>query len=103
MLIEAANVIPGVNIPKLKFAIPNIPMLADGGIVLKGSAIVGEAGPELLTVSPHGTVVTPLTSKGGTKTAGGIGTVQFIIQGYTADESQHIADIVNRELGRVYG
>lgn len=103
LLVEAANLIPGVNIPKLKFAIPNIPMLANGGIVLRGSAIVGEAGPELLTVSPHGTVVTPLTSNSGAKSAGGIGTVQFIIQGYTADESQHIADIVNRELGRVYG
>lgn len=102
-LIEAANLIPGVHIGKLKFEIPKIPMLAAGGIVLKGNAIVGEAGPELLTVSPHGTVVTPLTSGGGTKTAGGIGTVQFIIQGYTADESQHIADIVNRELGRIYG
>ena len=102
-LIEAANLIPGVHIKKLKFEIPKIPMLADGGTVLRGSAIVGEAGPELLTVSQHGTVVTPLTSGGSTKTAGGIGTVQFIIQGYTANESQHIADIVNRELGRIYG
>ncbi|MBE6878693.1 MAG: phage tail tape measure protein [Ruminococcaceae bacterium] len=102
-LIEAANLIPGVHIKKLKFEIPKIPMLAEGGTVLKGSAIVGEAGPELLTVSPHGTVVTPLTSGGSTKAAGGIGTVQFIIQGYTANESQHIADIVNRELGRIYG
>ncbi|MBR5306895.1 MAG: phage tail tape measure protein [Oscillospiraceae bacterium] len=102
-LIEAANLIPGVHIQKLKFEIPKIPMLADGGIVLRGSAIVGEAGPELLTVSPHGTVVTPLTSGGGAKTAGGIGSVQFIIQGYTANEAQHIADIVNRKLGEVYG
>lgn len=103
LLIEAANIIPGVNIPKLKFAIPNIPMLADGGTVLRGSAIVGDGGPELLTVSPYGTKVTPLTNNGGTKTAGGTYNVQFVIQGYTADESQHIADIVNRELGRVYG
>ena len=103
VLISALNKIPGVNIPKLKFEIPKIPMLAAGGIVLKGSAIVGEAGPELLTVSPHGTVVTPLTSGGGTKPVRGIGSVQFIIQGYTANEAQHIADIVNRELGEVYG
>jgi len=102
-LISAANRIPGVAIPALEIAIPNIPMLATGGVVLHGSAIVGEAGPELLTVSPYGTTVTPLTNSGGTKTAGGIGTVQFIIQGYTADESHHIADIVNRELGRIYG
>ena len=38
-----ANVIPGVNIPQ----IPEIPMLAKGGIVTKPTlAVVGEAGPE---------------------------------------------------------
>lgn len=41
-----------------------IPYLAKGGIVQSGSAIVGEAGPELLTVGPGGTRVQPLTSSG---------------------------------------
>ena len=103
LLIEAANLIPGVNIPKLTFAIPNIPMLADGGIVLRGSAIVGEAGPELLTVSPRGTIVTPLSSgTSGVKSVGKTQTVNFYITGYSADEGEQIADIVNRELGRIY-
>lgn len=52
--------------------IPNIPYLAKGGIVAKGSAIVGEAGPELLTVAGGKTQVTPLTSaqKAAAPTAG---------------------------------
>lgn len=39
-----------------------LPRLAKGGQVLSGTALVGEAGPELLTVSGGRTVVTPLTS-----------------------------------------
>ena len=55
-LINGVNSIPGVNIPN----IPKIPMLAKGGIVRSGSAIVGEAGPELMTVFGNRTVVQPL-------------------------------------------
>ena len=57
-LINGVNSIPGVNIPN----IPKIPLLAKGGIVKSGSAIVGEAGPELLTVLGNRTVVQPLSS-----------------------------------------
>jgi TP901 family phage tail tape measure protein len=40
--------------------IPNIPYLADGGVVQKsGMAVVGEAGPELVNL-PNGAQVTPL-------------------------------------------
>lgn len=42
------------------FDIPQIPMLATGGHVLNGQAIVGEAGPELLSNSGGRTTVTPL-------------------------------------------
>jgi phage-related minor tail protein len=48
----------GVQIGKIGY----IPMLANGGIVTKGQAIVGEAGPELLNVSNGKTTVTPLTN-----------------------------------------
>lgn len=48
----------GVQIGKIGY----IPMLAQGGIVTKGQAIVGEAGPELLNVSNGKTTVTPLTN-----------------------------------------
>ena len=55
------NRIPGVNIGFED----HIPMLASGGTVWSGSAIVGEAGPELLTVSGGKAVVTPLTPSTG--------------------------------------
>ena len=45
------------NIP----SIPRIPLLAKGGILTEGSAVVGEAGPEILTVSGSQAVVQPLT------------------------------------------
>lgn len=57
-LINGVNSLPGVNIPN----IPKIPMLAKGGIVRSGSAIVGEAGPELMTVLGNRTVVQPLSA-----------------------------------------
>lgn len=50
----------GVKVP----TIPNIPMLAKGGTVLTGSAIVGEVGAELLNVDNGVATVTPLTNSG---------------------------------------
>jgi len=47
----------GFNIPY----VPNIPMLAKGGILSMGTAIVGEAGPELLTVGSGRSMVQPLS------------------------------------------
>ncbi|ADU30367.1 phage tail tape measure protein [Evansella cellulosilytica] len=59
--------IPGVSVPE----IPEIPLLATGGDVFgSGSAIVGEAGPELLQKSGSSVKVTPLSSQ---EKAGGIG------------------------------
>lgn len=51
----------GFQIP----SIPSIPLLAKGGILSEGSAIVGEAGPELLTVSNGRTMVQPLPGNTG--------------------------------------
>lgn len=51
---------------------PQIPMLADGGVVKSGAAIVGEAGPELLTVGPGGTVVQPLTNSAKTESVSSV-------------------------------
>ena len=47
----------GLNIGQ----IPEIPLLAKGGILSQGSAIVGEAGPELLTMSAGRAIVQPLS------------------------------------------
>ena len=48
----------GVSIP----TIPTIPYLAQGGNLYSGSAIVGEAGPELLTMKNGAAEVQPLTT-----------------------------------------
>ena len=45
-----------------RVSIPEIPMMANGGILTSGMAIVGEAGPELLTMSNGRAVVQPLTN-----------------------------------------
>ena len=55
-----------ISIPK----IPNIPYLAKGGTIYDGSAIVGEAGAELLSVSNGAATVTPLTNGGGNNPLG---------------------------------
>lgn len=65
-LIEKVN---GINLPLIEdvniSTIPKIPYLAKGGILSQGSAIVGEAGPELLTVSGSRAIVQPLTGNSG--------------------------------------
>lgn len=58
--IEKLNQIPGVNLD----TIGDIPFLARGGTVYNGSAIVGDAGPEILTVTGGKATVTPLTGSG---------------------------------------
>src|SRR5699024_4793421 len=53
-------------VPKIggqSFSMAQIPYLADGGHVLNGQAIVGEAGPELLSNSGGKTTVTPLSDE----------------------------------------
>lgn len=87
--------------PSLPY-IPSIPYLAKGGTVLSGSAIVGEAGPELLTVGPGGTRVLPLTGSGAGKggAAVSIGSISFY--GYTHQQGSVLVRDLNRQLGRLY-
>ena len=54
---DALGVI-GAKIP----TIPTVPLLAKGGVLSNGSAIVGEAGAELLTMAGNKAVVQPLTN-----------------------------------------
>lgn len=51
--------VPGVG--GKGFSIAKIPYLAEGGHMINGQAIVGEAGPELLTAKNGKTTVTPLS------------------------------------------
>lgn len=66
------------------FNIKNIPLLADGGTIMKqGLAVVGERGPELLKL-PQGAEVQPLGNSG-------VGPVNVYVQ---ADDLQQMADVV---------
>lgn len=61
---EVPDWVPGLGGKSFGFNlshIKDIPYLAKGGILRSGSAIVGEAGPELLTVTNSRTIVQPLT------------------------------------------
>ena len=82
-LIDQANTLAGifgVQIGKVGY----IPMLANGGVVTKGQAIVGEAGPELLNVSNGKTTVTPLNNA---PTAPTTIVVQSVLDGRVIGES----------------
>lgn len=82
-LIDQANKLAGifgVQIGKIGY----IPMLANGGVVTKGQAIVGEAGPELLNVSNGKTTVTPLNNA---PTAPTTIVVQSVLDGRVIGES----------------
>ena len=101
-LINAANSIPGVNIPN----VPRIPMLANGGIVRRGSAIVGEAGPELMTVLGNRTVVQPLpagfSSSGNNQSASAFpaGDINITVYGAQGQDVNELADILMRKIER---
>ena len=80
----------GFNIPN----IPTIPYLAKGGILSQGSAIVGEAGPELLTMMGSRAMVQPLTSQNKTTNLGGI---NITVYGAPGQDVQELAEIIMLE------
>lgn len=88
------------NIPDVgKVSIPRIPMLANGGVLTSGTAIVGEAGPELLTVNAGRAVVQPLGRNGGA-------VINFTANfngAYTHAQGAAAVRDLNRQLGRLYG
>lgn len=70
--------------------IGKIPMMANGGVLEQGSAIVGEAGPELLTVNNGRAVVQPLANQTATPQAAQqpiVITVQSVLDGRVIAES----------------
>lgn len=85
----------GFNLPYLN----NIPYLAKGGIIQdRGSAIVGEAGPELLTVNGNQTRVTPLTQANTTNHNTNMGGVNITIYGAPGQDVRELAEIVMEEM-----
>lgn len=72
----------GINVPY----IGNIPYMANGGVLTQGSAIVGEAGAELLTMDRGRAIVQPLTPALETSAPMNI-TVQSVLDGRIIGES----------------
>lgn len=91
-LIKGANKIPGINIP----TIGKIPLLAKGGILSQGSAIVGDAGPELLTMSGNRAIVQPLTSQ--TTSNQYLGGLTINVYGAPGQDINELADIISEKI-----
>lgn len=78
--------------------IGHIPYLANGGILSQGSAIVGEAGAELLTVSGGRAIVQPLTNN--TNNYAGA-TNNFYIQSTDPEQvAEEVATLLNNQVQR---
>lgn len=110
LLISALNVIPGVDIKKIKFEIeeiklPDPPKMYTGGILNYGSAIVGDAGAEVLTQTPGGTQVTPLNGPTAQRALGGtLGDVVAELRSLkkeVAKSKKSTLKIGKREMGRL--
>lgn len=86
----------GFNIGK----IPSIPYLAKGGVLSRGSAIVGEAGPELLTMAGGKAVVQPLT--GQTTNTTNFGGVTFYVYGAPGQDVNELTDQIMDRMETVY-
>ena len=87
--------------------IGSIPYLAKGGILSRGSAIVGEAGPELLTVAGGKSIVQPLTASvdtSGLKAAfsgiGGATQVNITFEGSLAQLGKVLQPVITIEEAR---
>lgn len=73
------------------FSLDELPLLAKGGTLTKGSAIVGENGPEIITVGNGKTQVTPLTADKKEKAAG-IGSITVNIDKFINNDSERDID-----------
>lgn len=83
--------------------IDKLPYFAKGGVLSKGSAIVGEAGPELLTMSGNKAVVQPLTQSATNNTTnnafGGI-TINVYSSGSMEETAETIAEEIQQAVLR---
>lgn len=91
-LIKGINNLPGVDIP----TIGKIPYLAKGGVLSSGSAIVGEAGPEILTMAGNRAIVQPLTNQTTNNTS--MGGITMNIYGAPGQDVREFANIIENEL-----
>lgn len=72
--------------------IGNVPYLAKGGTLYQGSAVVGEAGPELLTMMGNRAIVQPLTNQ--TTNTNNLGGLTVNVYGAPGQDVRELADLV---------
>lgn len=94
--IDLANKVPGVSLPKLG----NIPYLATGGTIKSsGMAMVGEQGPELVTL-PRGATVHPNGTGPGISSGSGssssVTNMYVTIDAKSVEELQSVSDFFNK-------
>lgn len=91
--------VPGIGGKHVGFNIGHIgkiAYLADGGILSRGSAIVGEAGPELLTMMGDRAMVQPLTTNNTRNTH--LGGINITVYGAPGQNVRELADIIMDEM-----
>lgn len=85
----------------------SIPGYAKGGVLRRGTALVGEEGPELLTIKGGAAVVTPLS----TQQKNAVGSTRMVPVSlditinngqFTVADARQVAKMVNTELGKLY-
>lgn len=102
--IDIPSWVPVFGGRKFSLNIPKIPYLAKGGIVRSGSAIVGEAGPELMTVLGNRTVVQPLpagsvaSSGGRYATAAQVRDVNITVYGAEGQDVNQLAEVIMQKI-----
>ena len=80
---------------RLPCKIPQIPQLAKGGILEYGTALVGEEGPELLTMLKNGRAqVTPLNGSANALGEAAGDTITLNVYGAEGQNVNQLADIV---------
>lgn len=92
--------VPGIGGKRLGFSLPNvpsIPYLAKGGILSSGSAVVGEAGPELLTMIGNRAMVEPLTNSM-TNNNAYLGGLTVNVYGAPGQDVRELAQLVSQEI-----
>lgn len=75
-----------------------IALLAQGGVLTAGQAIVGERGPELLTMNAGRAIVQPLTNN---TTNHNLGGVTFNVYGAPGQDVHELAEILMDEFGDI--
>lgn len=102
--IDIPSWVPVFGGKKFSINIPKIPYLAKGGVVRSGSAIVGEAGPELMTVLGNRTIVQPLpagavASGGGRYSAAAqVRDVNITVYGAEGQDVNQLAEVIMQKI-----